>query len=91
VVAAYKKFKNKNFTILGVSLDKEKASWIKAIKDDGLTWTQISDLQFWSSAVVPLYNIDAIPFNVLLDPQGKIIGSGLRGADLENKLTEVFK
>ncbi len=91
VVAAYKKFKNKNFTILGVSLDKEKAGWLKAIKDDGLTWTHISDLKFWNSAAVPLYNIEGIPFNVLVNPQGKIIGSSLRGSELENKLAEVLK
>lgn len=91
VVASYNKFKNKNFTILGVSLDKEKASWLKAIKDDGLTWTNISDLKFWNSAAVPLYNIEGIPYNVLLDPQGKIIAKELRGADLENKLAEILK
>jgi peroxiredoxin len=91
VVAAYNKFKDKNFTILGVSLDKEKAAWLQAIKDDGLTWNHISDLKFWNSAAVPLYNIDGIPYNVLLDPQGKIIAKELRGADLENKLAEVLK
>lgn len=91
VVAAYNKFKNKNFTILGVSLDKDKAKWLQAIKDDGLTWNHISDLKYWSSAAVPLYNIEGIPFNVLLDPQGKIIASGLHGAQLENKLQEVLK
>ncbi|MBA3673944.1 MAG: AhpC/TSA family protein [Chitinophagaceae bacterium] len=91
VVAAYNKFKNKNFTILGVSLDKEKAKWLQAIKEDGLTWTHISDLKFWNSAAVPLYNIEGIPYNVLLDPQGKIIAKELRGADLENKLKEVLK
>jgi len=91
VVAAYNKFKNKNFTILGVSLDKEKSAWLKAIKDDGLTWNHISDLKFWSSAAVPLYNIEGIPFNVLVDPQGKIIAKELRGSDLENKLAEVLK
>ena len=91
VVAAYNKFKDKNFTILGVSLDKEKAAWIKAIKDDGLAWNQVSDLKFWSSIAVPLYKIEGIPFNVLVDPQGKIIARELRGADLENKLAEVLK
>ena len=91
VVAAYNKFKDKNFTILGVSLDKEKSSWLKAIKDDGLTWKQISDLKFWSSAAVPLYNIEGIPFNVLLDPQGMIIAKDLRGGDLESKLSQVLK
>ena len=91
VVAAYKKFKDKNFTILGVSLDKDKGAWLKAIKEDGLTWNHVSDLKFWNSAAVPLYNIEGIPYNVLLDPQGKIIAKELRGADLENKLQEVLK
>jgi thiol-disulfide isomerase/thioredoxin len=92
VVAAYNKFKGKNFTILGVSLDKpgEREQWMKAIKDDNLTWTQVSDLQFWNSPVVPLYRIDGIPFNVLVDPQGKVIAQGLRGEQLEAKLAEVL-
>ncbi|MEO6455423.1 MAG: TlpA disulfide reductase family protein [Ginsengibacter sp.] len=91
VVAAYNKFKNKNFTILGVSLDKEKSQWLSAIKEDGLTWNHVSDLKFWNSMVVPLYNIEGIPYNVLTDPTGKIIASNLRGIDLENKLAEVLK
>jgi len=91
VVAAYNKFKNKNFAILGVSLDKEKSAWLKAIKDDGLAWSQVSDLKFWNSIVVPMYHIEGIPFNVLVDPQGKIIAKELRGPDLENKLAEVLK
>ncbi|MEO6232186.1 MAG: TlpA disulfide reductase family protein [Ferruginibacter sp.] len=91
VVAAYNKFKNKNFTILGVSLDKEKSEWLKAVKDDGLAWNHVSDLKFWSSAVVPLYNIDGIPYNVLIDTTGKIIASNLRGPDLEKKLVEILK
>jgi peroxiredoxin len=91
VVRAFNKFKDKNFTILGVSLDKEKSAWLKAIKDDGLAWSQVSDLKFWNSAAVPLYHIEGIPYNVLLDPQGKIIAKELRGADLENKLQEVLK
>jgi peroxiredoxin len=91
VVAAYNEFKNKNFTILGVSLDKDKASWLKAIQDDGLAWTQISDLKWWSSAAVPLYGIEGIPYNVLIDPKGTVIGSRLRGEELISKLREVLK
>jgi thiol-disulfide isomerase/thioredoxin len=91
VVTAYNKFRNKNFTILGVSLDKEKSEWLQAVKEDGLAWNHISDLKFWNSAVVPLYNIEGIPYNVLVDPAGKIIASNLRGTDLENKLKEVLK
>ncbi len=90
VVNAYKKFKDKNFTILGVSLDEDKAKWLKAIKDDGLTWTHISDLKYWQSVVVPMYNIQGIPFNVLLDPDGKVIAENLRGPQLEEKLAEVL-
>ena len=91
VVAAYNQFKNKNFTILGVSLDKEKSAWLNAIHQDGLAWYHISDLKFWNSAAVPLYNIDGIPYNVLIDPEGKIIATALRGQDLQNKLSEVLK
>ena len=91
VVAAYNKFKDKNFTILGVSLDKEKAAWLQAIKEDALAWNHISDLKFWNSAAVPLYNIQGIPYNVLLDPQGKIIAKELRGADLENTLQQLLR
>ena len=91
VVQAYNKFKGKNFTILGVSLDKDKSAWQTAIKDDGLAWQHVSDLQFWNSAVVPLYNIESIPFNVLLNPEGKIIAKALRGQELETKLAEVLK
>ncbi len=91
VVAAYQKFKNKNFTVLGVSLDKTKEAWLKAIKDDHLDWKQISDLKFWESAAVPVYQIQGIPYNVLVDPQGKIIATELRGPALEAKLAEVLK
>lgn len=91
VVAAYNRFKDKNFTILGVSLDEDKAAWQKAIAHDNLTWTHISDLKQWESAAVPAYGFDGIPFNVLVDPTGKIIASSLRGPDLEQKLGEVLK
>ena len=90
VVAAYNQFKNKNFTVLGVSLDKDKASWLKAIQDDGLTWQHISDLKYWSSAAVGLYGFNGIPYNVLVDPQGKIIAINLRGTELSVKLGEVL-
>lgn len=90
VVAAYQQYKDKNFTILGVSLDQTKDNWLKAIKDDHLNWKQISDLKFWESAAVPLYKIQGIPYNVLIDPQGNIIASELRGPALEAKLAEVL-
>lgn len=91
VVAAYNQFKNKNFTILGVSLDEDKAAWQKAIEKDHLTWTHMSDLKQWESAAVQAYGFEGIPFNVLVDPAGKIIASSLRGEDLVNKLSEVLK
>ncbi len=91
LVKAYNKFKDKNFTILGVSLDKDKASWVKAIDDDHLTWYHISDLKYWNSAAVALYGFDGIPYNVLVNPEGQIIGSNLRGEALEMKLGELIK
>ncbi|MGB4844636.1 MAG: TlpA disulfide reductase family protein [Ferruginibacter sp.] len=91
VVAAYNQFKDKNFTVLGVSLDKDKAAWLNAIKDDHLVWQQISDLKYWSSAAVSLYGFNGIPYNVLIDPQGKIIATDLRENALQNKLTDVLK
>lgn len=93
VVKAYNEFKDKNFTILGVSLDKpgEKDKWMKAIKDDNLTWPQVSELKYWDSEVVLLYNIEGIPYNVLVDPSGKVIAEGLRGDALEAKLQQVLK
>lgn len=91
VVAAYNKFKDKNFTILGVSLDEDKGKWLKAIKDDGLVWKHVSDLKGWYSASIELFGFDAIPYNVLLDPQGKVIAIGLRESALHTKLAEVLK
>ena len=91
VVQAYNKYKNKNFTILGVSLDKEKEDWVGAIESDKLSWTQVSDLQEWSSAAVSTFNFSGIPFNVLVDPEGKIIAQSLRGDSLEDKLKEILK
>lgn len=91
VVAAYNKFKNKNFTILGVSLDKAKEPWLKAISDDQLNWAHISDLKFWDSEAVRLYGFEGIPYNVLLDPEGRIIADNLRGSALEQKLAEVLQ
>jgi peroxiredoxin len=93
VVKAFKKFKDKNFTILGVSLDQPdgKDAWVAAIMKDNLTWTHVSDLKYWQSMVVPLYNIESIPFNVLVDPDGKVIAQALHGSQLEAKLSEVLK
>ncbi len=90
VVAAYNKYKDKGFTVYGVSLDRTKADWLQAIEQDGLTWTHVSDLKFWNSEAAKTYNITAIPFSLLLDPEGKIIGKNLRGAGLHEKLEEVL-
>ncbi|MBS1760582.1 MAG: TlpA family protein disulfide reductase [Bacteroidetes bacterium] len=92
VVANFNKFKSKNFTVLGISLDKpgQKDAWMNAIHEDGLTWTHVSDLQFWNNAVAKLYKVNSIPQNLLIDPQGKIIGKDLRGAALEQKLCEIL-
>ncbi|HEV2480349.1 MAG TPA: TlpA disulfide reductase family protein [Puia sp.] len=90
VVATYKKFKDKNFTVLGVSLDKAREPWLKAIKDDGLAWTQVSDLKFWYNEVAVKYHIQQIPQNFLIDPNGKIVGRNLRGPDLQEKLCQLL-
>ncbi len=93
LVKAYHQFKDKNFTVLGVSLDRpgQKDKWVKAINDDKLAWTNVSDLQFWNSQVVSLYGFNGIPFNVLVDPEGKVIAEGLRGQSLVAKLGEVLR
>ena len=90
VVMAFHKYKDKGFDILGVSLDRswEKEKWIKAIHDDRLTWTQVSDLKFWNNEVAKQFGIKAIPQNLLLDPEGKIIAKNLRGDELDKKLEE---
>jgi peroxiredoxin len=91
VVAAYDKFKDKNFAILGVSLDQNKDAWLQAIKNDGLTWTHMSDLKYWESSAVSTYKFQGIPYNILIDPSGKVIAESLRGDALEQKLAEVLK
>lgn len=90
VVAAYEKFKDKGFDILGVSLDQDREAWLKAIEKDKLTWTQVSDLKFWNSPVVALYQVEGIPMNFLLDKEGKIIAKNLRGEALEATLKKVL-
>jgi thiol-disulfide isomerase/thioredoxin len=90
VVSMYKKFRGKNFTVLGVSLDKAKEPWLKAIKDDGLAWTQVSDLKYWYNDAAAKYHIQAIPQNLLVDPSGKIVARNLRGPDLQAKLCELL-
>lgn len=91
VVRMYNKFKDKGFAIYSVSLDQAKNNWTKAIRNDNLTWTHVSDLKFWQSAAAQQYGVQAIPATFLLDKDGKIIAKNLRGEALEQKLDEVLK
>jgi peroxiredoxin len=91
VVLAYDKFKHKNFTILGVSLDNNKGKWIDAVRHDALNWSQASDLKGWQSPAAARYSVHSIPSNFLVDPTGVIIAKNLRGQALEDKLAEVLK
>jgi peroxiredoxin len=90
VVKAYAKYKNKGFHVVGVSLDKNKKSWAKAISDDNLDWAQLSDLKGWDNSAAKLYGIRSIPANFLLDSNGTIIARNLRESDLIKKLDEIF-
>ncbi len=92
LVAAYDRFKDQNFTVLGVSLDRTngKDAWLKAIETDKLAWTQVSDLKFWDSEAAVLYGVRSIPASFLLDPEGKIIAKNLRGNRLVQKLEELL-
>ena len=90
VVKVYNKYKSKGFEIFGVSLDQNGDKWVEAIAQDGLTWKHGSELKFWQSSFVPAYNLDGIPMTYLLDENGVIIAKGLRGAELEAKLQEIF-
>ena len=90
VVKAYLANKDKGFEVFGVSLDRNKEDWVKAIKEDNLTWTHVSDLKYFQSEAALKYNITGIPFSVLVDPKGVIIAKNLRGEDLHKKLEEVL-
>jgi Peroxiredoxin len=90
VVRLYQQYHGKGFEILGVSLDRGKEEWLKAIKDDGLAWTHVSDLKYWQNAAARLYGVNSIPQSFLLDKDGKIIAKGLRGEELANKLAALF-
>ena len=93
VVRAYNKYKNmgQGFEIYGVSFDQDRGKWLKAIEADQLTWKHVSDLKGWESAAGQTYGIKSIPASILLDPQGRIVGKNLRGAELEAKLASVLK
>jgi len=95
VVTAFNKYKDKNFTVLGVSLDggntrTTKEAWLKAVADDGLTWTHVSDLKGWDNEVSKSYGVGAIPFNFMVDPTGKIVARNITGEDLQKKLDELL-
>jgi peroxiredoxin len=90
VVRAYNKFKEKGFTVFGVSLDRTREDWLKGIEEDGLTWTHVSDLKYFQSEAARTYNITGIPFSLLLDPNGLIVAKNLRGDALDSKLEEIF-
>ena len=91
IVAAWEKYKDKNFAILGVSLDRKKDQWLAAIEKDNLTWTHVSDLKYWNCEAAVLYCIRWVPTSFLIDPEGKILSIGLEGEDLHNKLEELLK
>jgi len=86
-------YKDKNFTLLGVSLDRkgEKDAWLAAIRKDGLEWPQVSDLKYWYNDVAKLYDVRSVPQNYLIGPDGKIIAKNLRGEELLRKLEEIIR
>jgi peroxiredoxin len=90
VVKAYRNFHEKGFEVLGVSLDRSRERWLTAVKDDGLSWTQVSDLKYWENEAAALYGISSIPSNLLLDPEGVIIRKNLRGDGLHAALQELL-
>lgn len=90
VVKLYNKYSDENFEIYGVSLDRNKDKWVKAIAADNLTWKHVSDLQFWNSTAAKLYNVTSIPFTLLIDPDGKIVEKRLRGKALADKLESIY-
>ena len=91
VTAAYKKYHKKGFEIVGLSFDKDKDAWVQAIKDWDMPWIHLSDLKHWQTVAAGVYSVNAIPDNLLIDPQGNIVARGLRGQELEAKLAEIFK
>ncbi len=90
IVAAFTKYKDSGFNVFGVSLDKDRDSWLKAIADDGLDWPQVSDLAFWDTEAPKLYGVRFIPSNVLIDADGIIVARNIRGEELQNKLAELY-
>ena len=91
VVAAYKNYHDKGFEIVGLSFDREKEPWVAAITEWEMPWIHLSDLKYWKSLASDVYNVNSIPDNLLIDPEGTVVARGLRGEDLEAKLAEVIK
>ena len=91
VVAAYKKYHAKGFEIVGLSFDRDKEAWVKAIAEWKMPWIHLSDLKYWDTVAHEVYTVNAIPDNILIDPEGTVVARDLRGSDLEAKLAEVFK
>lgn len=90
VVAAYKKYHDKGFDVVGLSFDRDKAPWIRAIREWDMPWNHLSDLKYWDTVARKVYGVDAIPDNLLIDPEGTIVARGLRGPALEAKLAEIY-
>jgi Peroxiredoxin len=91
VVAAYKKYHDKGFEVVGLSFDREKKPWLRAITEWDMPWIHLSDLKYWDTVARTVYNVDAIPDNLLIDPEGTIVARGLRGKALEDRLSAIFK
>lgn len=90
IVKAYEDFKNKNFTILSVSIDKDQNKWKAAVQEDGMNWLHVNDPMEWQSSLVNIYGFDRIPTNYLINPQGRIIAKNIFQEELTNKLVEIF-
>ena len=91
VVAAYKKYHKKGFNVVGFSFDHDKDEWQEAIKEWDMPWVHLSDLKLWQSEAGQVYEVHAIPDNILIDPKGIIVARGLRGPDLEEYLSKIFE
>ena len=90
MVAIYNEFHSKGLNIIGVSLDKDKSKWIEAIKNDKLSWTQVSNLKFWDEPIAKQYNVESIPSTFILDSSGNVVAKDLRGNELRTKIQELL-
>jgi len=90
VVSTYNQFHSKGFSVLGVSLDRDRESWLKAIENDKLTWTHVSNVKYWDNPVAKMYGVSAIPTNYFIDKNGIILGKNLRGVALKEKVSSLI-